>query len=119
MQNISTVGTRVHVISPADSKVQLQSGDAVLIDVREPEEYNEKHIRGAILIPLGILDYDLLLRNNIDCSKNLIMQCRSGKRSLHACEKLLQDNDQLKLYNLKGGILQWIQDLENQDIISP
>jgi rhodanese-related sulfurtransferase len=49
-----------------------------IIDVREPEEYSNNHIKGAKLIPLGTIDVRL---NDIDWNKQVIFVCRSGARS--------------------------------------
>lgn len=77
--------------------------DAILIDVREKEEYEIEHINGSYLIPL-----DTICAQKIpDKSKKIIIYCRSGKRSLNACINLLHENPDLELYNLHGGIIEW------------
>lgn len=76
----------------------------LLIDVREPEEYNEVHIEGSELIPLGQFDISKIK----DKSKEIIVLCRSGARSARACLRVLQDDPDLNISNLEGGILAWI-----------
>lgn len=82
----------------------LQKKEAVIVDVREPNEYATMHIKGAILLPLGSITVSKLpaLTN-----KKLIVHCQLGKRGEMACAKLLQSNSGLPVYNLEGGIDAW------------
>ena len=85
-------------------KEWLDADCAVLVDVREPAEYEAESIKGAKLVPLssvcgGVLP-DL-------AGKKLVMQCHRGGRSASACEKLLADDPDLEIYNLEGGISAW------------
>lgn len=74
-----------------------------IIDVRQPGEYREAHIPGAILIPLG----DLVRRlDEIDTARNTIVYCRSGHRSGAACQ-ILGESGIDRVLNLRGGMLQW------------
>ena len=82
----------------------LKNDEAVLVDVREPGEYDLMHIAGARLIPVGIINHDILPELQ---SRKLIIHCQLGKRGGMACEKLLQDNPALEVYNLEGGIIAW------------
>lgn len=81
--------------TPADS---LQ-----LIDVRQPSEYNQEHIPGAVLIPLKELSY----RNN-ELSQEIktIVYCRSGVRSKAACQ-ILRGKGFEDVLNMTGGIIRW------------
>jgi len=74
-----------------------------LLDVRQPGEYQEKHIPGAILIPLKELPDRL---SELDPDKETIVYCRSGARSRSATQ-LLQDRNFLKVFNMAGGMLSW------------
>ncbi len=82
----------------------LDKNEVVLIDVREPEEYALENISAAKLIPLNTISTSKL--PDIQ-GKKIVIHCRSGKRSLAACEKLLSEDNTLELYNLDGGILSW------------
>lgn len=77
----------------------------VVVDVREPDEYAEAHILGAVLIPLGNITQETLPEVS---GKKLVLHCRSGKRSAYACEQLIQAMPELEVYNLEGGILAWM-----------
>ena len=75
------------------------------IDCREQEEWNEGHIPGATLLPLSDFQntFETVLK---DKNKKVIIQCRSGKRSMNACMFLLSKGFQ-DLVNVEGGILAW------------
>src|SRR3990167_11538509 len=94
----------IPTIDPATVKQWLDQHEAVIIDVREPEEYAALHIAGATLIPLGTLHPHTLPRFN---NKKLIIHCQAGKRSSMACEKLLTVDPIMPVFSLAGGILAW------------
>ena len=73
--------------------------DVVLIDVREPHEYDINRIEGSVLIPKDTLPSRL---SELDESKTYVMQCKSGARSRESTE--LMRGAGFKAYNLFGGI---------------
>jgi rhodanese-related sulfurtransferase len=74
-----------------------------IIDVREAEEVAEGMIPGALHIPLG----EITLRHQeIEQGGEIILVCRSGKRSQKAYE-FLQTQGFTQLFNMDGGMLQW------------
>ena len=79
----------------------------VFIDCREQEEWDEAHIEGATLIPLSTFQekYEAVLT---DKNATIVVQCRSGKRSMNACMFLLSKGYS-DLNNLEGGIMAWHQ----------
>ncbi|MBB5348807.1 sulfurtransferase [Desulfoprunum benzoelyticum] len=81
----------------------LPPHDLQLIDVRQPKEYRDAHIPGAVLIPLNELPQRL---GEIDPARNTIVYCRSGHRSAAACQILGQAGI-ARVLNLRGGMLQW------------
>lgn len=83
----------------------MNRDDAVVIDVREPNEYREGHLANAELIPLGELNQKLdKLAKHKD--QPVVVYCRSGNRSARACRMLAKHGFE-DLYNLAGGILAW------------
>jgi rhodanese-related sulfurtransferase len=93
-------------ISVQELKQKLESGAKVnLVDVREPHEYAEANIGGR-LVPLGKVQ-TMQVEDLEDLKdEEVIVYCRSGRRSMMACLVL----DQLGFkdtYNLEGGILAW------------
>jgi adenylyltransferase/sulfurtransferase len=89
------------------SEWKTSGKDFQLIDVREDFEYEIAHLEGQ-LIPLGkILEHVDEIKADVD----VVIHCRSGARSANAIvelEKLGFEN----LYNLKGGILAWADELD-------
>ena len=95
-------------INVTDLKARLDNGEKLhIIDCREEDEFNEKNI-GAIFLPLSQL-------NTMDAEpiedlkdQEIIVHCRSGKRSMQACMILEQLGFQ-NTVNVDGGILAWIE----------
>lgn len=79
------------------------SQGAVLVDVREQDEYDEEHIPGAQFLPLSELQ--ARYEGELPKDKDLLLQCRSGGRSGKATEFLRAQG--YNALNVKGGILQW------------
>ncbi|MFC4770027.1 rhodanese-like domain-containing protein [Effusibacillus consociatus] len=82
--------------------------EIVLLDVRQPEEYESGHIPGAVLVPLGELESRI---EELDKDKEYFVICRSGRRSVMACH-LLSEHGFTKLFNLHGGMLGWTGEIE-------
>lgn len=85
-----------------DSKANFQ-----LIDVREPHEFDEVNLNGD-LIPMGDVMDNL---DKISKDKQVIVHCRSGKRSAAVIQALESQHGFTNLYNLKGGILAYIEEI--------
>ncbi|MEO6147339.1 MAG: rhodanese-like domain-containing protein [Sulfuriferula sp.] len=81
--------------------------DALILDVREANEFAGGHIANARHIPLGQLATSLKpLEKHKD--KTIVVNCQSGTRSAMACG-VLRKNGFSQVYNLKGGIKAWEQ----------
>jgi adenylyltransferase/sulfurtransferase len=92
------------VIDPTEVKAKLDRGDDfVLIDVREPHEFQICRIPGSQLIPLGELPKHL---NELDRDADIVAHCKSGGRSQKAVD-LLKQNGFKHVLNMTGGILAW------------
>lgn len=103
----STV-TNIPEITPRDLKSRLDKGDDLyILDVREPHEYDICNLNGH-LIPLGELPQRV---HELDSSREIVAHCRSGKRSADAVD-FLQKAGFRKIWNLKGGILAWSDDVD-------
>src|ERR1700742_580973 len=95
-------------ITVQELKDKKEAGeDFQLIDVREDFEYEMSNL-GGVLIPLGGI---LIEADKIDKSKPVVVMCRSGKRSAAAIMQLEQQGF-TNLYNLKGGILAWADEID-------
>jgi len=80
-----------------------RNSDLLVIDVREPHEYEITHIEGAVLIPLGELPDRL---NELDGHREIVTHCHHGARSLKALE-ILKAAGFSKVRSLRGGIDAW------------
>lgn len=83
----------------------LQSQGALLIDVREPDEYAQGHAPGSTLIPLGQLQ-KRLLELSARKDKPIALICRSGNRS-GVAQKILEKAGFTKTVNVAGGMNAW------------
>lgn len=77
----------------------------LLIDVREPDEWESMHIAGAVLIPKDTIA-DKIHDVCEDKSQAIYLHCRSGVRSLHAAESLIAIGYE-SVYSVDGGIMDW------------
>lgn len=96
-------------VTVEELKEKMDQGDSfVLVDVRENDEFEHSHIKGAVHIPLGLLssEYD-----DLDDNQVYIMQCRSGVRSAKAAQFLV-DNGFENVSNLVGGIIDWSEKID-------
>lgn len=93
-------------------KERLDNGEKLLlIDCREPAEYEEYNI-GATLIPLGDIQNGTLGPLEGKKEEEVIIHCRSGKRSAAACLHL-ETLGFKKTVNVEGGILAWKEAFDN------
>ena len=91
-------------IEPTEVKQKIDRGDDfVLIDVREPHEYQICNIPYAKLIPLGELPKRV---NELNTADEIVAHCKSGMRSAKAVDFLKQAGFK-RVRNMKGGILAW------------
>ncbi len=92
-------------ITVEEAKEIIEAGNVILVDVRTQEEYSEKHIDGAILIPNETIT-DNQPAELPDKDADILVYCRSGKRSSEAAKKLA-DMGYTNVYNMLGGINEW------------
>jgi rhodanese-related sulfurtransferase len=90
-------------VSAETARHWIAAGEAVLIDVRDPEEYADEHIPGAVLLPLAGLDAAALPDTG---SRRVILHCLTGKRSATALARLTEQGVS-GLLHLEGGLLAW------------
>ena len=96
-------------ISVLELKNWIEEGkDFQLIDVREPFEYEMSNLSGLNIPLSGVL----IEAEKISRDKPVVMQCRSGARSTAALSQLEQKLGYTNLYNLKGGILAWAAEID-------
>jgi adenylyltransferase/sulfurtransferase len=97
-------------ISATELKQKIDSGDDIqIIDVRQPDEHDFARIPGSKLIPLG----EVINRmSEIDPSKDAIVHCKMGGRSAKAIEALSAAGFSGKMFNLRGGITAWSNEVD-------
>ncbi len=97
-------GQRWQTLSAQEAKARLdEGGELVLLDVRTQEEYDSGHIPGAVCLPNEDISPDLPLP--FDHDAEILVYCRSGRRSAQAAKKLTE----MGYTNVSdfGGILNW------------
>jgi adenylyltransferase/sulfurtransferase len=101
---------KVKEISVKELETLKDSGeDFQLIDVREPYEYEIANM-GGVLLPLGQIEEHV---DQIVSGKKVVVHCRSGARSAKAILALEKKFGFSNLYNLKGGILAYADEIDN------
>ena len=83
---------------------EMRDSGAFILDVREPSEWQENHIPGATLIPLGELASRV---NEVPKDQKVVVVCRSGNRSQQGRDILRQAGFE-QVTSMAGGINQWM-----------
>jgi len=83
--------------------LNLRNAGAFILDVRQPEEWNEYHVPGSTLIPLGELESRI---KELPRDKQIVVVCRSGNRSATGRDVLLRAGFP-QVTSLAGGLSQW------------
>ncbi|HHO69062.1 MAG TPA: rhodanese-like domain-containing protein [Gammaproteobacteria bacterium] len=114
----------VEELFPWDLEEELTEGtDLLLLDVREPYEYQAMHIRGSINVPRGVLEsaceyeYEETVPELVEArDRDIVVICRSGKRSALAAD-VMQKLGYRKVRSLKTGLRGWSD--YDQELIGP
>lgn len=106
---VKAIEKSLRAVSPLDLQDWQEQGvDFQIIDVREADEYDYVNI-GTELIPLSAIS---VLGEKIDRSTRVVVMCKSGIRSAKAIRILEDKYGFTNLYNLEGGIINYINELE-------
>jgi len=103
---LACAADEITTLAPSQVKAALDKdkrGEFLLLDVRQPEEYEAGHIPGAMLIPLGELE---IRQGELERAKKIITYCRSGHRGMAAAIALCGLGFK-NVHTLEGGILNW------------
>ena len=96
---------------PRDAaKEMMDTGEVVILDVREQYEYDAGHITGAVLLPVGTITKDTAAAVIDDLEAVILVYCRSGNRSKTASQALA-DLGYTNIYEF-GGINTWPYEIE-------
>jgi len=91
-------------VSPEQINTWRDAGQAVIVDVREQNEWDQAHIPGAILIPLSSFDATKIPDPQ---GKHLVFHCRSGRRCGLAAEIAVASGYAGVIKRMEGGFLAW------------
>jgi adenylyltransferase/sulfurtransferase len=106
---VAEAGNAVPEIVPRELAERMRAGDdLVLIDVREPHEWEIARIAGAQLIPMATLAGAL---SELDASRDIVVHCKVGSRSAKAVRQL-QAAGFKRVWSLTGGIQRWSDDVD-------
>lgn len=103
--NLLNDGPGAGRLSPNEAVDYINHQEAVVIDVRENNEFENGHIIDSIHIPLGRLKTGLKPLE-VHKTKPVIISCMSGSRSAQACNTLRKNGFE-QVFNLKGGVMAW------------
>ncbi|MCR5874693.1 rhodanese family protein [Phenylobacterium sp. J426] len=90
-------------LKPQDVAARLKGGGAVLVDIREADEFARRHVKGALSRPLSDFEAAHL---TIEPGRDVVFTCRSGMRTAANCDRLAARVDG-PAYVLEGGVDGW------------
>ncbi len=93
-------------VPPTDAQRMVEMG-ALLVDVREIDEYQQVRIPGATLMPLSTLGETF---RHLPKDRPVVLYCRSGSRSGNAVAALTHQAGFANVHNLEGGIVEWYEE---------
>ena len=103
LQNVPSAQATLPAEISVDQAAEMRSQGAFILDVRQPEEWNELHITDATLIPLGELPNRL---NEIPKDREVVVVCRSGNRSQQGRD-ILRSAGYEQSTSMAGGMRDW------------
>ncbi len=117
MDFVKAAKTRISEVSPRALQDSLEGAeDLLVVDVREPAEYEQAHIRNALLVPRGILEaaadpsYPKQVPELSSArERHLVLYCATGGRSAMAADTLQQMGFK-HVTSLDGGFVRWVEE---------
>jgi rhodanese-related sulfurtransferase len=111
IEMIGAARTQIEFVAPEAVMEELASGEPILVDIREPIEW-EQHIAGALQVPRGLIEFvadPTSPRHNADLgpTRRVIVYCASGARGALAALTLKNMGFE-NVANLDGGLKAWI-----------
>lgn len=101
-------------LSVQDAAQSISNG-AMIVDVREQDEFDQAHLENAILVPLSSVSAEKINELN-PANKTILIHCMSGKRSKVAANVLISQGYSGEILELDEGINAWIE--SDQPVIS-
>ena len=96
---------KITEISPVDAATKVKTGDAIIVDVREKDEWDESHIPNAVHMSRGTLELEIEDKFP-DRNKTIICHCGGGGRSALVAESL-QRMGYKNVRSMAGGLKAW------------
>jgi molybdopterin/thiamine biosynthesis adenylyltransferase/rhodanese-related sulfurtransferase len=105
-ESLEQVKNRIEEVDPARAQEQIERDGAVLVDVREPHEWDEAHLAGAKLAPMATVT-ERIAELAPDRSQRVLLLCRVGNRSARAADTLTGELGYENVASIAGGIEAW------------
>jgi len=102
---LDVIRSRIQELDVAEAREEIDRGGAVLLDTREPHEYEDSHLEGSTLVPPATVS-ERIGELVPDRSQRVILYCRTGNRSARAADEL-QNLGYENVANVAGGIEAW------------
>ena len=102
-----------HLTHDEAKKMMANNPDAIVLDVRTPEEYEKKHIPSALLVPIEDLRNGNFSKLP-DKNQTILIYCWTGRRAENVAQ-ILVDNDYKNVYEF-GGLIDWTGSLSSKDL---
>lgn len=104
---LTDVRKHIEQISVAEAKAELDSGKAIFLDVREPDEWEKGHIPNAKHLPRGLLEFKVA-KVVPDKSARVVTYCKTGGRSSFATDTL-ERLGYTDIASMEGGWKAWVK----------
>jgi len=112
-QLVEAARSKVRELFPWDLQERMQNNEILIVDIREPYEYDAMHIRDSLNVPRGILetaceyDFEETVPELVKArQREVVLVCRSGNRSIFAAE-IMQQLGYENVYSLNTGLRGW------------
>src|SRR6266511_1358131 len=103
---LDVIRNRIEEVDVAEARDEIAAGDAVLIDTREPHEWEEAHLEGATLVPPAEVT-ERIGEGIPDRSQRVLLSCATGNRSARAADAMQSELGYENVANIAGGIETW------------
>jgi len=103
---LDVIRNRIEEVDVAEARDEIAAGDAVLIDTREPHEWEEAHLEGATLVPPAEVT-ERIGEVIPDRSQRVLLYCATGNRSARAADAMQSELGYENVANIAGGIETW------------
>lgn len=110
-QEVATMIPTYTQISAETAKTMMEEQQVLIVDVREQAEFDERHIPGAVLLPVGSISEDTAAAVIGEKDEIVLVYCRSGNRSKTASQTLAELG-YTNVYEF-GGIIDWPYEIES------